>query len=152
MASYAGVGIGLATLLRASPVRLLQGERPIPRDLLTEGFDYHGLLQAQADESENTDDSESTESSSSLVWKNAVAQVALAASENIMHARNLQGNVPKQARPCLLPVLPAILYLSQLEKANYDVFQLYKRQLMNDARSRITLLWWMSRTWLTGVF
>ena len=152
MASYAGVGIGLATLLRASPVRLLQGERPIPKELLPEGFDYHAMLQAQADESENTDDSESLESAFSLAWKNAVAQVALAASENIIHARNLQGNVPNQARPCLLPVLPAILYLSQLEKANYDMFQLYKEQQTNDARSRITLLWWMSRTWLTGIF
>ena len=140
VASHAGVGIGLATALRATPFRLIHGEVPIPADLLHPGFPYHELVNWTNDEYTLTD-------SDAKLFDEAVKIVANTAASHLARARKLQGQVPKPGRPCLLPVIPALHYLSKLEQVD---FQIFDPNLNDETRLRLLLL--LGRTWLTGIF
>lgn len=133
------MGIGLATALRATPFRLLHGEMPLPRDLFRPGFPYHELVRDKERFTLTDDDA--------ILFRNAVEQVAQAATTELSKARDLQGQVPKSARVCLLPVVPSLHYLSKLDAANYNLFD---EDLAEATRLRLLLL--MGRTWLTGIF
>jgi hypothetical protein len=77
----------------------------------------------------------------------AVFQMVQTASSHLSQAREMQSVVPKHARPCLLPVVPALHHLSKLEKAEYNIFD--DSLLEQDNLTGLALL---GRTWLTGVF
>lgn len=51
-----------------------------------------------------------------------VYEVASRAHQHLMKARSISENVPKLARPALLPAITVYLYLERLQKVNYDVF------------------------------
>jgi Squalene/phytoene synthase len=79
----------------------------------------------------------------------AVQEMASTAAAHLTEARKLQGRVPKQGRAALLPVIPALHYLSLLEKAKYNLFD---PQLTDHQQSQFRLLLLLGRTWLTGIF
>lgn len=82
----------------------------------------------------------------------AVKEMANEALSHLTEARNMQSQIPKAGRPCvLLPVIPSLHYLWQLEqeKLQYNVFDRNLRG--GDNRSRLSILMWLGRTWLTGV-
>lgn len=139
MAQHAGIGIGLVTALRGARFRLARGECTIPRDLIPKSFPYYKL---------NLEDpkAEMTEEEMKMLQE-AVFQMVQTASSHLSQAREMQGVVPKHARPCLLPVVPALHYLSKLEKAEYNIFD--DSLLEQDHLTGLALL---GRTWLTGVF
>jgi len=158
VASHAGVGIGLATCLRSAPFRLLQGEIPLSADLFPPDFPFDRLVQSVVVDatSEHSNDHEqdprfllSEEDAHAL--EEAVRTMAREASSHLMRARDWQGCVPKAGRPCLLPVVPSLHYLRQLEeKCQYDVLD--KRLRNPKSSSRLSMLLSLGRTWLTGIF
>lgn len=77
----------------------------------------------------------------------SVFKMVQVASSHLSQAREMQSAVPKHARPCLLPVVPAMNHLSKLEKAEYNIFD--DSLLEPDHLRSLALL---GRTWLTGVF
>lgn len=149
VASHAGVGMGVLTNLRAAPFRVAMGEIPIPVELLPASFPY-SILQDLAEDPETTWPSEADEQD----WKEAVQQMTMLASGHLMKAHNLQGQIPKAGRPCLLPTIPALQYLTKLEAApvEYDVFHPELRGAGTDRWDRVKVLLLMSRSWLTGVY
>jgi NADH dehydrogenase [ubiquinone] 1 alpha subcomplex assembly factor 6 len=145
-ASLAGRGIGLVTLLRALPYRLAQGEYTLPASLLRRDFPYHQVLPTYL----ALDDKEVGEvlsESDALAMLEAIRHVAHVASEHLAQARRLQGQVPSRGKGCLLPVVPALSYLSKLEQAQYNVFG-----VTSAPTDRLMLLLRLARTWATGVF
>jgi hypothetical protein len=84
-----------------------------------------------------------------LDFVQAVQQMAFTAAAHLAEARNLQGQVPKQGRAALLPVIPALHYLSLLETSKHNLFDL---QLIDHHRNQFRLLLLLGRTWLTGIF
>jgi NADH dehydrogenase [ubiquinone] 1 alpha subcomplex assembly factor 6 len=81
--------------------------------------------------------------------QNAVQEVAHLAAAHLTRARQLQPRVPKAGRPSLLPAVPALMYLQQLQSAQYNVFD---PELLQPEQHRFRLLLHLSRSWLTGVF
>lgn len=146
VASHAGVGIGVTTNLRAAPFRVAAGEVPIPVELLPPSFPY-GMLQDLAFDPETAWPDPQDEQD----WKDAVNQMSLIASGHLMKAQDLQRKIPKAGRPCLLPMIPHLHYLSKLESetVNYDVFH---PSLYGDKWDRLRVLMLLTRSWLTGVY
>jgi phytoene/squalene synthetase len=125
--------------LRAANIRWARGESSVPRELLpTDQFPYHQLVDLP---NATISDQEKER------LKQGVEQMASVASSHLAWARENQGKVPKHARPCFLPVVPAIHYLSKLEAARYDTLD---ETLSQSSNLRLLLL--LSRTWLTGIF
>jgi hypothetical protein len=176
VASHAGVGIGLVTALRSTPVRWLHhGEIPIPADLWkpTSSSSYSSSSSSPLHAHQETfrkseheakqqqqqqEDSTLSALNVGLVkspaqqadFVQAVEQMATTASAHLAEARNLQGHVPKQGRGALLPVIPALHYLSLLEASRYNLFD--PRLLDAQPRNQFKLLLLLGRTWLTGIF
>ena len=146
VASHAGVGIGVLTNLRAAPFRVAMGEIPIPVELLPPSFPY-GMLQDLAEEPDTVWPSDQDEQD----WKDAVQQMAMVASGHLSKAQRLQSQIPKQGRTCLLPMIPAMQYLTKLEAepVNFDVFH---PDLSGDKWDKVRGLLYLSRSWLTGVY
>ena len=139
VAYHVGVGISIATALRGARIRLARGECTIPRDLIPKGFPYDKLggedPQSELSEEERRQ------------LRDAVQGMAMMASAHLVKARDLQIDVPRHARPCFLPVVPALHFLSKLEKSEFDIFD---DELLEPDQLRILLL--LGRTWLGGVF
>ena len=112
---------------------------PLPRELLRPGFPYHELTRNKETYTLSEEDS--------TLLNDAVRHVALTASLELGKARDLQVQVPKASRVCLLPVIPSLHFLSKLEAAEY---QLFDPKLQDETRLRLLLL--LGRTWLTGIF
>jgi NADH dehydrogenase [ubiquinone] 1 alpha subcomplex assembly factor 6 len=138
VASHAGKAIGLITALRSTPFRLQHGEIPIPFELLRPNFPVHLLLDEEAQLSEED----------AQMLKEAVQHMASMAWEHALIAREMQGQIPAAAKPCLLPLVPSLHYLGRLRRADYDLFH---SKLLQDPSARWKLLLLLGRTWLTGV-
>ena len=150
VASHAGVGIGLVTALRATPFRIFHGEVTIPADLLPPHIlSQDQILSLYDDEHQSNFDNESE---AARYFQEAAREMALLASGHLAQARELQGQMPRHARPCLLPIIPALNFLDQLQRENYQLTKMHKLQQEPSPAERLKLLWLLSRTWLTGVF
>eukprot|EP00934_Nitzschia_sp_Nitz4_P001094 Nitzschia sp. Nitz4//scaffold48_size128905//66811//70204//NITZ4_003600-RA/size128905-augustus-gene-0.7-mRNA-1//1//CDS//3329552982//1094//frame0 len=134
-AYHAGIGIGLTTALRGARFRLSRGECSIPKDLFHSEFSYAKFL--------GEDPKSVLMEADKVVLREAVEQMAMLASYHLTEARDRQGDIPKHAKPCFLPVIPALHYLSKLEKAQYDIFD--DKLLEQDQLKLLALL---GRTWL----
>ena len=158
VAQHAGIGIGLVTALRGIRMRLIRGECSIPKELLPPDFSIDKLI--YTNNSSFADDFEEDKSQNDFNEKenllneeerqilcNAVEQICILAYSHLTRAQELQSDVPKHARTCFLPVIPAMHYLGKLEKAEYDIFD--DKLLEHD---NMTILLLLGRTWLTGVF
>jgi NADH dehydrogenase [ubiquinone] 1 alpha subcomplex assembly factor 6 len=145
VASHAGVGIGLTTALRGLPFRVLHGEVPIPRELLPRTFAYDELTSYRSVDDYSTF---TLSEEHAQVLQEAVRHMAYAATSELARARDMQGKVPKAGKLCLLPVIPSIHYLRQLEQVNYNLFD----PKLVGSSSRLPVLLMLARTWLTGVF
>ena len=139
VAYHAGIGVGLVTALRGARIRLARGECSIPKELIPPKFPYQKL-------NTHNPNSELTSEESEQI-RAAVKEMAILASSHLSEARDRQGCLPKHARPCLLPVVPALHFLSKLEDVDYDIFH---DSLLEPNQLRVLLL--LGRTWLTGVF
>jgi len=158
VAQHAGIGIGLVTALRGIRMRLCRGECSIPRELFPPHFsydkliytnnsfftaesDYGSLMEEETEKQNQLNDEERQQ------LRDAVEQICVLAYSHLSQAQELQGDVPKHARTCFLPVIPAMHYLTKLENAEYDIFD---EKLME--HDNLTILALLGRTWLTGVF
>ena len=151
VASHAGVGIGLLTALRATPFRLRHGEIPLPASLFPTGFPYDDLVRTMSrnDENEDLHSVVTLTDANAQIWDEAIRFVADVASQNLVQAQQLQGRVPRQGRAAVLPVVPALHYLSQLQEVDYNLFH---PALLNPQSKQLQLLLLLGRAWLTGVF
>lgn len=141
VASYAGVGIGLTTALRATVFRLVNDEVTIPSNLLGLSFPYDQLKEQLFVGGDSSMSEEDTKE-----WQNAVKTMTNTAATYLDTARDKQGQVPKSARTALLPVVPALLYLARLEKCKHNVLD---PTLLEPERVKMMMV--LARTWLTGV-
>ena len=157
VAQHAGIGIGLVTALRGIRMRLARGDCSIPKELLPPNFPYDKLIYTNNSSFAVDDDASSTERENDKEnqlseyereqLREAVEHLCILGYSHLSQAQELQGDVPKHARTCFLPVIPALHYLSKLEKAEYDIFD---DKLME--HDNMTILALLGRTWLTGVF
>lgn len=111
VASYAGIGIGLTTLLRATPYRLVHDEIPIPADLIRPNFPYRKLF----GEENTLGEPEETE------WNEAVEQMAAIANAHLQQAREIQSQVPRAARSVLLPMVPSLFFMERFNAAQRNL-------------------------------
>jgi NADH dehydrogenase [ubiquinone] 1 alpha subcomplex assembly factor 6 len=141
VAQHAGIGIGLVTALRGARFRLAKGEFSIPQELVPPEFPYHKLYNLNENLGVELDENEQH------MLQEAVEQVCGLAYSHLSKAQELQHQVPKAARTCFLPVIPALHHLNKLEKANYNIFDESLLEL-----DHLTVLFSLTRTWMTGVF
>jgi len=161
IASDIGVGLGILTALRSTGFRATQGECSIPLDLANKyNVDMDTLWNAW-DASIHTSDAVDE-----LVEKTAASQEALRSSTREMadfasfhlhRARDAQSTVPKDGRSCLLPAVCGLQYLDSLKECNYNV--LHPSLVGGDSdtsgierKRRLSLMFLLGRTWLTGTF
>ena len=71
------------------------------------------------------------------------------AAQNLLELRKereLQNDVPKTGRACLLPAVPAMNYLSRIKEAEFNLWD----PKLNTEQSRLWLLTMLGKSWLTG--
>lgn len=139
VASHAGIGIGLTTALRSTTHRACFGEMTIPAELFPRPIPSNYMMRRM--DPEYPVDPENEE-----IMQNAVQHMAYEASVELSKAREMQAQVPKPGKACLLPAIPAMSYLSRLKQAN---FNLWDPKLSAD-QSRLKVLTAMGKSWLTG--
>lgn len=151
VAYHAGVGIGLVTAIRSIPYNLHVHENlPVPSNvLITENSRQRDDLLLSLLAEEDSPIAPLTQQQKQI-WQDAVQEMVAVASLHLSKAQQLQTQVPRHARAAFLPVVPSMLYLSQLQgPAQYNVFD---PTLTDPSQRRLKLLLLLSRTWLTGVF
>lgn len=159
VASDVGVGLGILTALRSTGFRAAQGECSIPSDLATKHSVSMDTLGKAWDASINADNDGASEGSSMAreALCGAAREMAGAASFHLHRARDKQSAVPKEGRMCLLPAVCGLRYLDSLRDVGYDVLHPSLVGGGEDAagaerRRRLSLMFLLGRTWLTGTF
>lgn len=149
VAYYAGVGMGLVTAIRSIPYHLhLHENLAVPANvLLTENSRQRDDLLLSLRAQEDSPIAPLTEQQRQI-WHDAIREMVATASLHLSKAQQLQTQVPREARAAFLPIVPSMLYLSQLQE-HYNVFD---PALTDPSQRRLKLLLLLSRTWLTGVF
>ena len=153
VAQHAGIGIGLVTALRGIRMRLVRGDCPIPKELLPEDFPHDKLIYTNNSSFAEDEDDPALDPANQLteaehqILRDAVKEICGLGYSHLTEAQKLQSEVPKHAKTCFLPVIPAMHYLTKLEKAKYDVFD--EKLLEHD---NMTILALLGRSWLTGNF
>ncbi|KAK3038470.1 hypothetical protein RJ639_029768 [Escallonia herrerae] len=112
-ASHIGKASGLLLLLKSIPYHASRNHQfsYIPAKVAAK----HGLLVKQGGQSQIRMDSREGLS-------DAVFEMASVANAHLQKARELAGTVPVEARPVLLPALPAQVLLDSLSRVQFDVF------------------------------
>ncbi len=106
-ARHVGVAWSLVGLLRAVPFHARQRRLYLPEDLLTgAGIDRERLFEGRA----------------GPPLADVVRQIAARATEHLAHARARRRDIPRAARPVLLPATLADGHLRRVARAGYDVF------------------------------
>lgn len=112
-ASHVGKASGLLLLIKSLPYHASRNRHfsYIPSEVASK----HGLLIKQGGQSEIRLDSREG-------LCDAVFEMASVASVHLQKARQLAGTIPAEARPVLLPAVPAQVLLDSLSKVHFDVF------------------------------
>lgn len=170
MASDIGVGLGLITALRSTAFRATQGECSIPMDITTKhSVNMDKLYTAlnaslHGDSDTNTINNKHAQDAKEAreALRNATSEMVKMASFHLHRARENQSVVPKEGRPCLLPAVCGLHYLSILqEECDNDVFHPSlvgglggaSEGLSGVERTRkLNLMFYLGRAWLTGTF
>ena len=106
-ASHVGKAIGLAHLLKDTAQQAQRHRSFLPEDLCEKhGIDPGDLMKGEATQG----------------LRDVIFEIASAAKAHLDIARGQMDSVPAAARPLLLPALPAGLYLSALEKCDFNVY------------------------------
>ncbi|GJQ69882.1 hypothetical protein Trydic_g22427 [Trypoxylus dichotomus] len=106
-ASHLGKAQGIVQQLRTVPISKQINFICLPQDLLAKNKVSHEEILR-------------TKKSDRLT--ECVYEVASRAHQHLTMARNLLGQVPKEARDILLPAVNVDLYLERLQKVHYDIF------------------------------
>ena len=143
---------------------LHDAECSIPHEVIPKQFPYHKLYSYYEGDVDNDPKSSNNgrtggaptaklNDEEQKMLKDAVEQIAALAYSHISMAQKLQNDVPKHARACLLPVIPALHYLTKLEKADYDIFDdsVFVDPRQQQKQGNLTLLALLGRSWLTGI-
>lgn len=125
--------------LRSTIHRAVNGEMAIPADLFPRPIPPTYMLGRLDPEFQVDPEQEG-------IMRDAAQHMAYEAWLELTKARELQNNVPKTARACLLPAVPAINYLSRIKEAEFDLWD----PKLNAEQSRLKLLTMMGKSWLTG--
>ncbi|OAD05198.1 hypothetical protein MUCCIDRAFT_152601 [Mucor lusitanicus CBS 277.49] len=104
--SHIGKMIGITTFLRALPFHVSQKRLVLPAEITAK----HNLVQENVFRGEIDG------------MEDAVYDVATAAYDQLLTARSLLSQIPGEAFPALLSAIPYVRYLENLEKANFNVF------------------------------
>lgn len=112
-ASHIGKASGLFFLLKSLPYHASRSCQfsYIPAKVAAK----HGLLVNQGGQMEICMDSRES-------LCDAVFEMASVANSHLQKASELAGTVPEEARPVLLPAVPAQVLLDSLRRAHFDVF------------------------------
>ena len=87
----------------------------------------------------------------------AAREMAEMASLHLHRAREGQTKVAKAGRPCLLPAVCGLRYLDSLKRVDYDVLHpslvgVGANAATLERRRRLGLMFYLGRSWLTGIF
>jgi len=155
-ARLAGVGAGIATLLRGTAHHVRVGQLYLPRCAMdAAGANAHDVAVAAAGghscgnpEHAHGGDDDGGAGESGAKVKAVVVEMAGVARERLAEAKALQGRIPAELRPALLPATLAEHWLGRLEEAGHDVFDAERL----GGRTPVSLqvqMWWRSTR---GVF
>ncbi|GAA5799938.1 isoprenoid synthase domain-containing protein [Helicostylum pulchrum] len=104
--SHIGKMIGFSTFLRSLPFHVSQKRLVLPAEITAKyGIVQENVFRGEIDGMED-----------------AVYDVATAAYDQLLTARSIMAQVPDAAFPALLAAVPHIKYLENLEKSNFNVF------------------------------
>eukprot|EP00521_Asterionellopsis_glacialis_P017564 CAMPEP_0195295606 /NCGR_PEP_ID=MMETSP0707-20130614/17690_1 /TAXON_ID=33640 /ORGANISM="Asterionellopsis glacialis, Strain CCMP134" /LENGTH=354 /DNA_ID=CAMNT_0040356865 /DNA_START=274 /DNA_END=1338 /DNA_ORIENTATION=+ len=151
VASHAGRGIGLTMALRSTIPRLWKGELTIPADAYPGVFPTTYLLQRHAAATaslESPSPSPPYDPDKEDIIRQGFEHVASLASVHLQKAREDQHQIPSSGRSCLLPVVPNLQFLEQLQHYQYDIGT--TQQAYDQSKFRTLAL--IGRAWMTGVF
>lgn len=141
VASSVGIGWGLVTAIRGALYRANNGEMAIPAELLTRKVSTDYLMARLNPEYQPNAENEAA-------LKEAVQYMAYQASNYLNRARSSQEKVPRGGKACLLPAVPASLYLSSLQEVDFNLFD----EKLHSDQSRLLLLLTLGRSWWAGKF
>ena len=144
-ARLAGVGTGMATLLRGTAHHVRVGQQYLPRCAMAgAGADARDLTVAAAGGHSCGGEHEDRRFESVERVKQVVKEVAAVARTRLADARALQQSVPIELRPALLPATLAENWLQRLEGGGYDVFD---PQLNGGMDMKLYVkMWWRATT------
>ena len=156
VASDVGVGLGILTALRSTGFRVSQGECTIPVDLAKKNGITMDTMYSVLGTAMDEDKGEEIEGSRESL-RAAAREMADMASLHLHRARDGQTKVAKAGRSCLLPAVCGLQYLNSLKRVDYDVLH---PSLMGagenaaalERRRRLGLMFYLGRSWLTGIF
>ncbi|CAO3610948.1 unnamed protein product [Mucor hiemalis] len=104
--SHIGKMIGISTFLRSLPFHVSQKRLVLPAEITAKyDISQENVFRGEIDGMEN-----------------AVYDVATAAYDQLLTARSLLAQIPEAAFPALLAAVPHVKYLENLEKVNFNVF------------------------------
>ena len=151
VASHVGIGVGIMTAIRSIIPRIaMNAEMAIPIDIC----EKYSISSKHIQNLFQNYDVNDTNSNGDESLTNAVREMSHISLSYLSCARSQQYLVPKDGRPCLLPAVGALHYLSALEKVHFNI--LHPNLLSHDSlQGRIYLLQNMLkllRTKYTGTF
>lgn len=104
--SHIGKMIGISTFLRSLPFHVSQKRLVLPAEITAKyDISQENVFRGEIDGMED-----------------AVYDVATAAYDQLLTARSLLSQIPGEAFPALLAAVPHVKYLENLEKVNFNVF------------------------------
>lgn len=125
--------------LRSTIRRAVNGEMTIPADLFPRPIPPTYMLGRLDTDFQTYPEQEG-------IMRDAAQNMAYEASLELRKARELQNDVPKTGRACLLPAVPAMNYLSRIKEAEFNLWD----PKLNTEQSRLWLLTMLGKSWLTG--
>lgn len=122
VASHAGVAIGLTTLLRGTPHHSALQQIYLPEEL---------MLQHHVTADDHFEASQDPTKGAKLAP--VVFDLACRAMAHLRAARELQSELPKEARAVFLPVVATSLFLDKLEQVGFNAYDpsLFQRSTLH---------------------
>lgn len=105
-ASHIGKAAAMATQLRAAPLHLSKSQLYLPTDIMNK----HSIV---------TEDI--IRKGTTKHFEEAIFELSTRANDQAITARTYQAEIPKEAVPALLNLVPAQYYLKQLERSHFDI-------------------------------
>ena len=151
VASHLGIGIGIMTAIRSIvPKITVNAEMAIPVDIcekysISPKYLQNLIQNYDAGENNNKGDQPLRE---------AVKEMSHISMSHLAYARSRQHLVPTEGRPCLLPAVAGLQYLSTLEQVHFNILHpdILSRDSLQGRINVVKIMLKMLRAKYTGIF
>jgi NADH dehydrogenase [ubiquinone] 1 alpha subcomplex assembly factor 6 len=151
IASHIGIGIGITTAIRSIiPKFALTKDMAIPKDIGEKYSISPAYLQSLAPIDADGDEASKEVKPLAL----AVREMSQSAMSHLVYARSKQYLVPTEGRPCLLPAVSSLHYLSSLERIHFNLLHphLLNADSLDGRMNRFKIMLKLLRAKYTGIF